>query len=598
MSEALESLIASMRAHQLDYWLQPVADEFQGEYPPACSQRLAYLTGFTGSAGLGVFRAAPGKHVVLVDGRYTLQAAAEVEGARIECLNSGEIGLAQWLEQQPMPATLGFDPWLTTQQQLTQWKAATEHLAVTFKAITPNLVDAGWRDRPRHPQGAVRIHPHALAGESYEEKREKLVAAMQKRRADALVIAEPDAVNWLLNIRGADVPFNPLLLCYFILNVDGHGRLFTFERSFDKSVDEYLANHRIQHHNIASIFESGTPIFAAKTKVLADPASAAHGWWLRAQDQGWEIRAGDDPTAVLKASKNSAELAAIKDAHQRDGLALVRFFHWLDERASHGDLPDELGVVDRLERFRAHDAEYREPSFATIAGAGSNAAIVHYRASLKTSRRLKAGELLLLDSGGQYAGGTTDVTRTVWLPSTKEKPTDLIKEHYTRVLKGHIALATAVFPEGTTGGQLDALARQYLWQVGLDYDHGTGHGVGAGLCVHEGPQRISKRGSAVPLVPGMILSNEPGYYRQGSYGIRIENLVAVRAVGTTEHGKSLLGFETLTLAPIDTRLIAVSLLTTTERNWLNAYHRQVHNAHVEALDAQQRNWLEQATRAI
>ncbi len=596
---ALENAIA---AAGCDLYLVPMVDEFQGEYIPAYAARLPYVTGFTGSAGLGVFWAKPGegrKHTLFVDGRYTLQAAAEVDAEAIAVVNSGDVPFLDWLERADEGLRIAFDPWLITEQQREGWQKATAAQGVQWVAHTLNLVDSIWADQPAPPAGEVALHPIALAGASYAEKRAPILAGLEKHHADAVLLAQPDGVNWLLNLRGADVPFNPLLLAQLLLRADGSATLFAHPHTLSPEVAAYLEAQGVRMAPRAEVVAGAlAPALLGQT-ILMDPSVTACGWFMLAETLGSKVVRAGDPTNLPKAMKCAAELAGIRAAHTRDGLALSRFLHWFDGRTSAGNYPDELAVVSKLESLRAEDAQYRGASFATIAGAGEHGAIVHYRADSASNRRSRAGELFLLDSGGQYPDGTTDVTRTLFVSSPSGgSPAPAMKEHFTRVLKGHIALASVRFPSGTTGVQLDVLARQYLWEAGLDYDHGTGHGVGAFLCVHEGPQRISKRGSLVPLVPGMILSNEPGYYAAGSYGIRIENLVVVIETGKTADGKPMLGFETLTLAPVDTRLVEVSMLSVAERNWLNAYHQRVYKAHAEQLDSSARQWLMHATRAI
>lgn len=593
-SARIDALSARLVEEKVDLYLQPIADEFQGEYVPESAARLQYLTGFTGSAGLGAFWADASNHLhtLFTDGRYTIQAERELEGTGVQSLNSGEVGLAKWLEQErARRITIGIDPWIITHAQLNAWKKATTGLEITWVELSENPVDAIWDDRPALPAGEVQLHPETLSGQSYADKREALKAILAHQKADGVMLTLPDGINWLLNIRGGDIPFNPLLLSHLALKRDGSATLYTFDRMFDQTVEKYFKSLNIKWELINHSFSGKSKL---QGKWLIDPAVSAQGFWSRAEAEGFEIIATDDPTLLPKACKNPVELSGIRAAHQRDGLALSKFLSWFDAQVSGGRLPDELTVVDQLEAMRAVDARYRGPSFATIAGAGPNGAIVHYRATKQSNRRANKGDLFLLDSGGQYDDGTTDVTRTLAVGGASPR----MCEHFTRVLKGHIALATVRFPEGTSGIQLDALARQYLWAAGLDYDHGTGHGVGAFLCVHEGPQRISKRGSTVPLQPGMILSNEPGYYEAGQYGIRIENLVAVVEAGKTADGKKLLAFETLTLAPIDVRLVMVDMLTSFERNWLNDYHQRVYKAHDHAMDARDKQWLMQATRAI
>jgi len=592
----LAALEMALTTAGVDLYLQPMADEFQGEYTPECAARLPYLTGFTGSAGMGAFWSKPHgarRHTLFADGRYTLQAAKQVSG-HIAVVNSGEVTLAQWLELQEGPITLGFDPWLVTQSQLEGWQKATASFPITWKPLTPNPVDAIWAERPAAPSGEVQLHPESLAGSPYHEKYQPLLQQLAYHHADVLLLTLPDGINWLLNIRGSDIPYNPLLLAYLKLDKEGSATLYISGHTFSQSVSEYFSAHGVTVASVADLWSGQGALANKGEKLLIDPAVSAHGFWIMAEAQGITLTKIDDPTLLPKARKNAVELEGVRAAHARDGVALSRLLSWLDHQVGSGKLPDELEVVERLESVRKQANSYREPSFATIAGSGPNGAIVHYRADEASNRRLRKGELFLLDSGGQYPDGTTDVTRTVAIG----EPTPAMKEHYTRVLKGHIALAMVRFPAGTSGQQLDALARQYLWQAGLDYDHGTGHGVGAYLCVHEGPARIAKKGNPVPLEAGMILSNEPGYYAEGKYGIRIENLVAVVIVGSTHQGKDLLGFETLTLAPIDTRVVDIAMLTSDERNWLNAYHQRVYKAHEASLDDRDKEWLANATRAI
>lgn len=577
-TERVSALQKVMQAKQIDLWLQPVADEFQGEYVAAYAQRLPWLTGFSGSAGMGAFWAKAGeKHALFVDGRYTLQAQNEVDMDSIAVINSGEVTLLEWLNMLgERPVNVGFDPWLFTIAQVRRWqKQASRH--VTF---TPaDVVDAAWHDRPAPPQGKVREHPLALAGQPTSEKIAMIRGALKHAGADALLITLPDAVCWLLNIRGSDIPFNPLLLSYALVRVNGDVELFSFQR-----IDGVKTN------NINDLFSMNECSFSDVKRLLVDGTEAPYALTLLARKFGFELIEKTDPTLLAKACKNEAELDGMRLAHMRDGVALTKFLHWFSQQ----NALDELQVVDALEGFRKAQLDYREPSFATIAGSGPNGAIIHYRATQASNRQAQSGELFLLDSGAQYDDGTTDVTRTMAIGEASEE----MKRNFTLVLKGHIALAAAIFPEGTTGAQLDSLARQYLWAAGLDYDHGTGHGVGAHLCVHEGPQRISKRGSDVALREGMILSNEPGYYKNGEYGIRIENLVAVVQVGRTHQGKKLFGFETLTLAPIDHNVITVELLRPDERVWLNAYHERVYQSHQSVLPEEERTWLRAATAPL
>jgi Xaa-Pro aminopeptidase len=589
----IEALMQAIAQAGLDAYLVPMVDEFQSEYIPASAARLPWVSGFTGSAGFGVFWAKPShthKHTLFVDGRYTLQAANEIDTVTIEILNSGEVSFTQWLSRfSQEELRIGFDPKLVTLQQYAQWLAATGP-SVHWLAEVDNPVDKIWTDRPAPPSGVVHLHALERAGRSYSEKREALIAELSRHDANAIILTQPDAINWLLNIRGEDIPFNPLVLGYLLLMREGKATFYTQPRSLSAEVAQYFAAQEIIIADIVPIFAEQAPLLPKAARVMIDPAAAPLVWKRIADDAGWVLIEAEDPTQLPKALKNGVELDGIRAAHRRDGLALTRFLHWFDGRVASGKPLDEQTIVATLETFRAVDTQYQGASFATIAGSGPHGAIIHYRVDEKSNRRLANGELFLLDSGGQYPDGTTDVTRTLAVGT----PTPAMKEHFTRVLKGHIALASAQFPAGTTGSQLDVLARQYLWAVGLDYDHGTGHGVGAYLCVHEGPQRISKRASSVALQPGMILSNEPGYYAAGQYGIRIESLVTVIEGAT----KGSLAFETLTLVPIDTRLVDLAMLSTDERNWLNNYHARVYKTHADALDSDARHWLEQATRAI
>lgn len=587
----------------VDLYLVPMADEFQSEYIPACAARLPFLTGFDGSAGFGAFWARPTqekKHTLFVDGRYTLQAETQVNAAEVALINSGEVSFRDWLEKLEPGLTIGFDSWLITQEQIDSWRKATEMKAFTWVAHSPNLVDAIWDDQPAPPMGEVKLHPHEFAGASYAEKRAILHADMAKHGADVLLLTQPDSINWLLNIRGNDVAYNPLLLAHLVLKAEGSATLYMHPHELSAEVKSYLDSHTVNVASLSDVFSGKLGKKELGKKLMLDAATTAVGWFVLAEKAGVDVVKATDPAALPKATKNTTELAGIRNAHQRDGLALSKFLCWFDAQCEQGKYPDEIGAATRLAQFRAESDLYRGPSFSTIAGSGPNGAIVHYRADEQSNRRCRVGELFLLDSGGQYPDGTTDVTRTLFVSGPSGGTgSHAMRDHFTRVLKGHIALASVKFPVGTSGIQLDVLARQYLWESGLDYDHGTGHGVGAYLCVHEGPQRISKKGSTSALLPGMILSNEPGYYATGHYGIRIESLLAVVEVPKPDVGaKPMLAFETLTLAPIDTRLVEISMLTAGERNWLNAYHRRVYQAHAAQMNEDERRWLTRATRAI
>ncbi len=571
----LKALCGWLKQEGYVAFLQPVNDAFQGEYTPAYAQRLPWISGFGGSAGTGVFlaEAVDGKPAALfVDGRYTIQAAQEVNKAQYHLINSADTTPQQWLaEHLPEGARVAYDPWLHTMAQVKRMKAVLEPQGIALAAVTTNPIDGVWDDQPSPP--AEPIIPQLLeySGISSEEKIAQVVSGMKEKEADAVILTLPDGVNWLLNIRGSDIPYNPLLLCYAVIDIQAKVTLFMQERQ----VADGLFNESISIKDINNIEKELNLILKDCDGVMCDSSCSAEAFHRLIEEAGCRLIEAADPTLRLKAVKNAVEIDGMRRAHQRDGRALTQFLAWLEDALSEGDIT-EISAADKLEECRRKMGGrlYRGPSFATISGSGPNGAIVHYRVSEASNRIIGDSELYLVDSGGQYLDGTTDVTRTV----VNGTPTDEMKDRFTRVLKGHIAIATAKFPEGTTGSQLDVLARQYLWQDGVDYDHGTGHGVGAFLCVHEGPQRISKRGGDVPLEAGMILSNEPGYYKDGDYGIRIENLVLVVEAGKTEKRQSLLGFETLTLAPIDERLILWEMLSEDEKAWLDAYQARVADA--------------------
>ena len=589
-AERLALLRGALRRRGVHGFLVPRADEHQGEYVPLCAQRLAWLTGFTGSAGLAIVL--PASAAVFVDGRYTLQAKAEVEAALYHLRHLTEEPATEWIAATLKPGEiLGYDPRLHTPIEVERYRAAAEKAGGALKALEDNPLDAVWAGRPPAPLGPVVPHALSFAGAGAEAKRQTLAERLVADGVDAAVLTQPDSIAWLLNIRGADVPHTPLALAFAILNRDGTVDLFIDSRKLMPGLAEHLGN-AVRLAPPAAFGEALQRLGAAHRRVLADPASAA---WVfdRLAAAGAEIHRAADPCQLPKSCKNAAELDGARRAHRRDGAALTRFLAWLAATATTGGL-GEIAASDRLEQFRRDGELFRDLSFPTISGAGANGAIVHYRASPKTERRLEPGTLYLVDSGAQYLDGTTDVTRTVAIGA----PSAEMRDRFTRVLKGHIALATCRFPRGTSGSQLDTLARRALWDVGLDYDHGTGHGVGSYLAVHEGPQRISKVPSTQPLLPGMIVSDEPGYYKTGAYGIRIENLVAVTSLGRGESERELLGFEVLTLAPIDRALVEPALLEPGEIAWLDAYHARVRAELAPLVDAETRRWLDEATQPI
>jgi Xaa-Pro aminopeptidase len=558
---------------------------------PRRSQRLAWLTGFSGSAGLAIVLA--DRAAIFIDGRYTLAVRSQVDAEAFVPHQIPEQSPEAWIaENLPKGGKLGFDPWLQTVDGHDRFARACERAGGQFVPVDSNPIDAVWTDRPPAPLAPVLPQPDAFTGESSEAKRARIAAAVKARGADVALITAPDSIAWLLNVRGGDVPRTPFALGFALVHVDGHVDLYMDRRKVPGRTLGWLGNAV----TLAPPDELGLALDTLgkmNKHVLIETATAPMWAAGRLQAAGVTLVRDADPVALPKACKNAVELDGIRRAHRRDGAAVSRFLAWLARESKSGRLR-EIEASDRLQALRQETGKLRDLSFDTISGAGPNGAIVHYRASPGSERTLELGSLYLVDSGGQYRDGTTDITRTVAIGT----PTAEMRDRFTRVLKGHIALATARFPAGTSGSQLDALARYALWQAGLDYDHGTGHGVGAYLSVHEGPQRISKTANNVALQPGMIVSNEPGYYKAGGYGIRIENLLAVREAKIEGADRAYLEFETLTLAPIDLNAIEPGLLTDGERRWLNDYHRRVRETVGSKVDEATRTWLAEATRAI
>jgi len=593
--DRLALLRRELAAAGLDGFVVPRSDEHQGEYVPPRGQRLAWLTGFTGSAGLAVVLR---EHAALfVDGRYTLQAAQQVDATLFEIHHLIDEPPARWIGRALQTGeVLGYDPWLHTPQEVERFAAAAEKAGAILRAADGNPLDRVWTDQPAAPLAPVVPHAEDFAGESARSKRERLARGLAEDGIAAAVLTMPESIAWLLNIRGGDVPHTPLPLSFAILRSDASVALFIDRRKLVPGLERHLGNavKVLPPEGFGAALDA---LAAAGGRVQADPATAA-GWIFdRLGQAGARIHRAADPCILPKACKNLVEIDGARAAHRRDGAALTRFLAWLAREAPKGGLT-EIAASDRLEAFRREGEYFRDLSFATISGAGSNGAIVHYRAMPETEKRLEPGSLYLLDSGAQYLDGTTDVTRTIAIG----EPTQEMRDRFTRVLKGHIALALARFPKGTTGTQLDAFARRGLWEIGLDYDHGTGHGVGSYLGVHEGPQRISKAPSTQPLLPGMIVSNEPGYYKTGAYGIRIENLVLVQPVigqpGAGGDAREMMQFETLTLAPIDRNLVEPSLLDDDEIDWLDAYHARVRETLIPLVDPDTAQWLADATAPI
>ena len=593
-AKRLAALREELRRQGVDGFLVPRSDEHQGEYVPPNAERLAWLTGFKGSAGLAAVL--QDRAAIFVDGRYTLQVREEVDGELFEPLALAEDKPRAWIREHLGQGRLGFDPWLHTRAQVRGFETAVARAGGALVALERNPVDAVWSDRPGPPKAPARPHPLAYAGKTSAEKREEVSEILRDKGARAAVLTLPDSIAWLLNLRGGDVGHTPLVLSFAILHDDGRVNWFVDGDKLDEELRAWL------DPEVAALAPSdfGAGLDALKGgKVLADSLSAAEWVFRRLEAAGAEILDESDPCQLPKACKNAVELEGARRAHIRDGVAVSRFLAWIAgsaaERAGGNDPVMELEAAEKLEAFRRLSPELRDLSFDTISGAGPHGAVVHYRVDAASNRALGEGELYLVDSGGQYPDGTTDITRTLAIGT----PTPEMRERFTRVLKGHIALATARFPAGTTGSALDALARLPLWQAGLDYDHGTGHGVGSYLGVHEGPQRISKLPNRVALQPGMIVSNEPGYYKEGAYGIRIENLVAVVEVEPeAEDGQPMLAFETLTLAPLDRSLIEVALLSAAELDWVNAYHRRVRESLSPNLEGEDLAWLKAATAPL
>jgi Xaa-Pro aminopeptidase len=585
----LAALRAELTARGLDGFVIPHSDEHMGEYLPARAERLAWLTAFTGSAGAAVVLT--DKAALFSDGRYTLQMRAQTDTSLFEPRDLVAEGPQGWIPGNlPRGAKLGYDPWLHTQNAVLGLRAAAEKAGGTLVACETNPIDAVWKDQPAPP--ATRAVPHALnlAGEQSDAKRLKLADGLRKAGASAAVITLADSVCWLLNIRGHDVPHTPFSLAFAILHDDGSADLFLDEKKRSPELTAHLGNS--VRLCAPSEFTGALDALAGKS-VLADPATAAAAIIDRLGKAGAKIKYAPDPCQLPKACKNPLEIEGMRKAHIRDGAAMARFLAWFEREAAGGHLT-EIAAAEQLEGFRRATGCLSDVSFDTISGSGPNGAIVHYRVTRSTNRTIGRDEMFLIDSGAQYPDGTTDITRTLIVGT----PTAEMKDRFTRVLKGHIALATARFPEGTIGMQLDSFARRPLWEAGLDYDHGTGHGVGSYLSVHEGPQNISKRPVGQALKPGMICSNEPGFYKTGAFGIRIENLVVVTEAKDVGGERRMMEFETITLAPIDVNLVEPSLLTDSERAWLNAYHTRVRETITPLVDEETRAWLAKATQAV
>jgi len=591
---ALTARLAAFREElarrKLTGFVVPRADQQQNEYVAPSEERLAWLTGFTGSAGMAVVLTQ--QAAMFVDGRYTLQAAKQVDTKAWNVEPLADPPPETWLSRHLVAGDrLGFDPWLHTSAAAERLATACARAGAELVAVDSNPLDSVWTERPQPPLGPVAIHGPQFSGEVESEKLRRIRLEIERLGVDALVLSDSHAVAWTFNIRGADVSHTPLPLSYALVPRDGRPIVFIDHRKLSNRSRDHLE----QSADVREP-EELTPALTELAKhgatIALDSATAADALSRLIAAAGGKPVRGNDPVALLKAVKNLTEIDGTRTAHQRDAVALVRFLAWIDREAPSGALT-EIDTVEALETFRRQTAALKDVSFPTIAGTGPNGAIVHYRVTRKTNRRIASGDLLLIDSGAQYEDGTTDVTRTIAIG----EPTDEMRDRFTRVLRGHIAIARAVFPDGTTGAQLDSFARQYLWQAGLDFEHGTGHGVGSYLSVHEGPARISKLGTT-PLKRGMILSNEPGYYKTDGFGIRIENLELVVAADIAGAERPVNAFETLTLAPIDRRLIDLKMLDGEELGWLNDYHARVRHEVRPQVDEATKIWLDAATAPL
>ncbi|MGJ4930312.1 aminopeptidase P family protein [Bradyrhizobium sp. HKCCYLS2038] len=590
LTARLAALREELARRKLAGFIVPRADQQQNEYVPPSDERLAWLTGFTGSAGLAIVLAK--EAAIFVDGRYTLQAGKQVDGKAWVVESLIEPPPESWLTRHLQSGDrVGFDPWLHTTAAAERLAAACAKAGAELVPVEGNPIDSVWTERPQPPLGPVSIHGANLSGETEADKLGRIRLEIERLGVEALVLSDSHNVAWTFNIRGADVSHTPLPLSYALVPKSGRPTVFIDHRKLSN-----VARDHLEHSADVAEPDALTPSLAELARtgaaIALDTATAADALTRLIQDAGGKAVRGADPVSLLKAAKNPVEIEGTRRAHQRDAVALVRFLAFIDREAPKGTLT-EIDAVEALETFRRDTGALKDVSFPTISGTGPNGAIVHYRVTRKSNRRIMPGDLLLIDSGAQYQDGTTDVTRTMAVG----EPTAEMRDRFTRVLRGHLAIARAIFPDGTTGAQLDTLARQFLWQAGVDFEHGTGHGVGSYLSVHEGPARISKLGTT-PLKRGMILSNEPGYYKADAFGIRIENLELVVPKDVPGAEKPMNGFEALTLAPIDRRLIDVAMLSGEERSWLDAYHARVRETVRDALDEADQLWLDQATAPL
>lgn len=586
-------LRAELKVLALDGFFIPHADEYQNEYLPSCGERLCWATGFSGSAGTAIILS--DKAVLFIDGRYTIQSREQVDADLFEFAHLVTDPPLKWIEKNlPSGAKLGYDPWLHTIEQVEDMRKACKKAGAELIACETNPIDTCWDDQPEKPLAKVIPHEVAFAGESSESKRIKLGEDLKEKNIDAYVVTKPESVAWLLNVRGGDVSHTPLPLSRAILYADGQADFFVDSRKLAPELERHLGN-AVTIQEETEFGASLRTLGGKRARVSFDPAAAPAWVYDQLEAANATVVRGKDPCVLPRSCKNEVEQEGMRQAHIRDGVAMAKFLAWMSVEAPKGKLT-EISAAQHLEGIRDSASELTDLSFGTISASGPNAALPHYSVTEESNRRIELNSIYLVDSGGQYKDGTTDITRTIVVGT----PTEEMKDRFTRVLKGHIGISDARFPEGTMGGQLDVLARAALWKAGLNYDHGTGHGVGSYLGVHEGPQSIAPgpRGVAHALKSGMILSNEPGYYKEGDYGIRIENLLLVTPLQDIGGDRPMHGFEPMTFAPIDLNLVVPSLLTDEEHTWLNEYHAKVWEKISPFVDDITKAWLKDATRAV
>ena len=587
IAERLAAIRQGMKEDNLDAFIVPRADEFLGEYVPPQNERLKWVSGFTGSAGAAIILKESA--AIFVDGRYTIQVRQQVPADQFEFHHFIEEPPVKWLsETLPQASRVGFDSRMSTFDWYENAGRMLDKKGISLVEVAENPIDRHWHDRPEPDQALAMLLDESYTGESSESKRQRVAEAIAEKGADVALITQLDSIAWLLNIRGADVPRLPVLLSFATLGRDAEMTLYTDPRKLPNDFSGHVGDG-VTVRDFDDLAQALESLGDAGLKILADPATANAWCQLRCRESGAELIAGTDPAIIPKAQKNKVELNGMRNCHVRDGSAVSRYLAWIEREVAAGNLYDEGELSDRLELFRRELSDIHDLSFDTISAAGANGALCHYNHMNGTPAMLEMNNLYLVDSGGQYLDGTTDITRTVIIGEATVEH----RRMFTLVLKGHIALASAIFPKGTSGVQLDVLARQFLWQAGLDYDHGTGHGVGTFLSVHEGPQRIGKSGPQQELLPGMVISNEPGYYQEDCFGIRCENLIVV-----VERDDGMLSFETITFAPFDRRLVDTSIMTVDEIDWLNQYHEAVRNKLSPMLKGEDQDWLHEATRAV